>query len=208
MQVLAQVALQRLIQAGVKHLKSNVDILDEIFEMYTCDELASDYGQTYIDGIKTWFTETKIPVVQAWSLNPERIPAVSIHLATENEDEGKASMGDFFGEDEDGEVGVNAFTVVLDVGIHASKHSDQVLWMYYIVSYILFKNKLLAEHLGLRLQTFSASDHGRRTPVLPDNVWSRWLKFKCTVQNTWQADPFLCIEDLRVNIVGIESAND
>lgn len=207
MQVLTQVALQRLIQAGIKKLKENVDILDDIFTGYTCPEMDSDYGQTYIDDIKTWFSETKIPVVQAWSFDPTRIPVVSIHLASESEDESKAAFGDHFGMGEDGEVGIGVFTVMLDIGIHTSKNGDEVLWLYYIISYILFKNKMVAEALGLRLHTFSASDHQKNASVMADNIWNRWIKFRCTVTNTWDGEPFLCVEDLEVSLE-LVSSND
>ena len=207
MQVLTQVALQRLIQAGIKKLKENVDILDDIFIGYTCPEMDSDYGQTYIDDIKTWFTETKIPVVQAWSFDPTRIPVISIHLASENEDESKAAFGDYFGPGDEEEIGIGVFTVMLDIGIHTSKNGDEVLWLYYIVSYILFKNKMIAEALGLRLHTFSASDHQKNSAVMADNIWNRWIKFRCTVTNTWSGEPFLCIEDLEVSLE-IVSSND
>lgn len=204
MQVLTQVVLQRLIQAGIKKIKEDVSILDEIFTGYLCPELEADYGQSYVDEIKTWFTDTKIPVVQAWSFDAQRIPIISVHLATENEDESKAAFDDYAGDfGDDGEEGANAFTVMLDIGIHTSKNGDEVLWLYYITSYILFKNKRLAESLGLRLQTFSATDYAKNSSVMADNIWSRYIKFRCTVQNSWTADAFLCIEDLEVSIESV-----
>lgn len=200
MHVLTQVTLQRLIQVGLKKLKEDVSLLDEIFRGYKFPEMEADYGESYVEGIKTWFANTKIPVVQAWSFNPERIPLISIHLSTEQEDESKAAFGDYFGPGTESEIGVGVFTVMLDIGIHTSKNGDEVLWLYYIVSYILFKNKMLADHLGLRLQTFSASDYTKNNALMADNIWTRWIKFRCTVENMWDGDPFLCIDDLEVSV--------
>jgi hypothetical protein len=137
----------------------------------------------------TWFTTTKIPVMQAWSFDLAKVPGVSIHLADESEDESKASVNDYFGQEYDefgeevGEVKVNVNSVSLDIGIHADKSKDHVLWIYYIINYIFIKEKLLARKLGLQLITFRASEYNRESKYMADNVWSRWIRFRCTVQN-------------------------
>jgi len=213
-QVLAQPALQRVIQVGLRYLKDNIDCLDDIFQYYTCPDMNDDYGQQYIDKIKIWFAETKIPVTQAWSLNPQKIPQISIHLAAEQEDEGKAALGDFFGigtgDDVTTTTGVGVFTVQMDVGIHGSRNGDEVLWMYYIITDVLFKQKRLAESLGLQLHSFSASDYNKRSELMVDNVWVRWLRFRCTVENFFKQDDLLDITDIEVapEVDGAESPGD
>ena len=109
--VMPQVALQRLLQEGIKIVKDNPDILDCIFQYYTCDAMNSDYGQSYIDEIKTWFVKTKIPVVQAWSFDPQQVPQITVKLATEQEDETKSAIGDFWDYGEEGNIGVAPFVV-------------------------------------------------------------------------------------------------
>lgn len=187
--VLPEVALQRMIQIGFRNLRSNRDAFDKIFQQYTCDELKTSYGQQHIDKMWNWFTTTKIPVMQAWSFDLQKVPGITIHLADESEDESKAAVNDFFGMgyDEDGqpdtEIKVNVNSVSLDIGIHADRSKDHVLWMYYIVNYIFFKEKLVGERLGLQLFTFRASDYNKESKYMADNVWSRWVRFRCTVQN-------------------------
>lgn len=213
-QVLAQPALQRVLQVGIRGLKDDPDVLDRIFEYYLCDSMVDDYGQGYIDNIKSWFLGTKIPVVQAWSSNPQKVPQISIHLATEQEDESKASMGDYMGleigDSVDQTTGVSVFTVMLDVGIHGSRNGDEVIWMYHIISYILFKYKRLAESLGLRLHTWSATDYDKNPSKMADNVWTRWLRFRCTVQNYWGAEDLLDIGEIKLDIDadGYEESGD
>ena len=187
--ILTQVALQRVIQVGLAGLKTDRAAFDDIFAMYNHSNMVNDYGPAYIDTIWAWFTETRIPVVQAWALNKTRIPGISIHLNTESEDESKAAIGDFYGIDveEDQAIGTGVFTVNLDIGIHADKTGDEVLWLYYIVSYVLFNQKRLAEDMGLMLHTFSGSDYGKRMDWMPENIWSRWIKYRATVQNMWSA---------------------
>jgi hypothetical protein len=150
------------------------------------------YGQAYINKIRAWFDQTKLPVVQAWAFNPQRIPCISLHLAQEQEDESKAAINDFLEQDEEEEqdTGTAVFSVMVDVGIHCSKQGDQVLWLYYIVSYILFKQKLFAESLGLKLHTFSASDYNKDMRYAADQIWNRWIRFRCVTENFWKAVPY------------------
>jgi hypothetical protein len=141
-------------------------------------------------------------VVQAWAFNKTRIPGISVHLAQEMEDENKAAIGDFLGVDyeEESEMGVGVFTVNLDIGIHADKTGDEVLWLYYLVNYSLFTQKRLAEDLGIKLHTFNGSDYNRENSKLPDNIWSRWIRFKCTVENHWASIPFNDIDDVETDV--------
>jgi hypothetical protein len=200
MWTMPEVAVQRLLQLGMSELKANTDPLYDIFAFYTSDELNNDFGEAYIDKIEAWFRETKIPVIMGWALNAQRIPCVSVTLASEQEDEAKASLNDYMGMGNDYDVGGSVFTVQVDIGIHVDKSSDYVIWMYYIVSYILFKNKLLAEKLGLRLHTWSASDYNRENMFSPENIWSRWLRYKCTVQNMWKTEELTTPDEVEVDL--------
>lgn len=200
MYVLPQLAVQRLIQAGIKRIKEDPRIIEEIFASYLCDEFIVDYGQSKIDEIKTWFLKTHIPVVQSWGIDPTKVPMISVHLASESEDESKAAFDDHFGMGEEGDIGINNFSTMLDINLLTSKNGEQVLWLYYITSYILFKNKRLAEKMGMRLQTFNATDYTRDLAKMSDQVWVRSIRFRCTTSNFWSADPFITIDDLKVRL--------
>jgi len=195
-----EVALQRVIQHGIKNLRANRDAFDDIFAIYTCPEMEASYGQTYIDKIFNWFASTKVPVLQAWSLNPDRVPSISLHLAQEAEDESKAAIGDFWGPDEEWDTNVGAFNVSVDIGIHADKSADHVLWLYYIISYILFREKPLAIKFGLELHTFSASDYNKESKYLAENVYSRWIRYRCTVLNGIPFGDFTEIDSVDVDV--------
>lgn len=181
--ILSEVALQRLIQIGIKNLRDNPSAFRDIFAQYKSPAMAASYGDAYIDKIVDWFNTTKLPIVQSWSFDPQRVPAISIHLADESEDESKAGISDFFGDDEHGEILTGPATVSLDIGIHADKTKDVVLWMYYIVVYILYKEKMTGRSLGLQLYTYRANEYNKESKYMADNVWSRWVRFKCTVQH-------------------------
>lgn len=198
--VMPEIVVQRVLQKGIKELRENPDAFNSIFAQFLCEEMEFDYGQSYIDQIRTWFFETKIPVLQAWSLNTTRIPCYSIHLANEAEDEGKAAIGDHYGDSTDNTIATGVFTVYVDIGIHGDKSGDTVLWLYYIMSYILFKQKRVAERLGMQLHTFQASDYNRENKYLAENIWSRWVRFRCTTQNWLDDEDFREVDELEVEL--------
>lgn len=189
-----EVSLQRMIQVGLKNLRGNRAAFDCIFAVYLSDEMKASYGQGHIDKIYNWFMGTKTPVLQAWTFDPTRVPAYSIHLSDESEDESKAAFGDYWGMGEDNDIQTGVSTVSLDIGIHADKSKDHVLWMYYILTYIFYKEKILGRKLGLQLFTFRASDYNKESKYMADNVWSRWIRFRCTVQNYLDGDEYIIPE--------------
>lgn len=208
--VMPEIVLQKVIDYGIKRLRSNKSEFYDLFSQFVQDELANDYGDKYLDEVWKWFSTTKIPVVKAWQFNSQQIPSISVHLANETEDETKASMNDFFGDMEDGsEMGTGVFTVMTDIGIHANKAGDHVLWLYYIVAYVLFKHKKMAEKFGLRLHTFSASDYNKENGKMTENIWTRWIRFKCTTENFWTSEsPRVPIVDVNTDpAVGLEPAS-
>jgi hypothetical protein len=181
--MLSEVALQRMIQIGLRNLRSSEENFKDIFAQYACPEMAASYGDNYIQKIWDWFSGTKIPVLQAWSFDTSKVPGISIHLADESEDESKASMNDYFGMGENSDVKTGVVTVSIDIGIHADKSKDHVLWIYYILLYILYREKPLGRKLGLQLYTYRANDYNKESKYMADNVWSRWVRFRCTVQH-------------------------
>jgi hypothetical protein len=205
-----EIVIEKVLQYGIKTLRSDKTAFYDLFAQFTQDELNDDYGPKYLDDIWDWFKTTKIPVVKAWSLNTQQIPCISVHLANETEDESKASMGDYAGAfDGVSETGTGVFTVMVDIGIHANKAGDHVLWMYYITSYILFKHKMMAERLGLRLHTFSASDYNKDNAKMTENIWTRWIRYRCTTENFWSGDAFAQVDDINLDpAVNLEAASD
>jgi hypothetical protein len=208
--VLPEIVIQKVLSHGLKQLRSNKQEFYDLFCQFTQDELNDDYGSDYLDELWKWFSTTKIPVVKAWALNAQQIPCISVHLANETEDEAKAAIGDYAGVfDDQGETGTGVFTAMVDIGIHANKAGDHVLWIYYMVAYILFKHKLMAHRLGLKLHTFSASDYNKDNNKMTENIWTRWVRFRCTTQNFWAADKFTNIEDINFDpAVNLEPASD
>jgi len=200
--VMPEVAVQRLVQYGIYQLRQDKAAFDEIFSYQRSHPLLTEsYGENYVDKIWTWFTTERIRVVQAWILSPQTVPCFSIHLSNENEDESKAAISDYYGDGEDAEVGIASMNVLVDIGIHGSKSADQVLSKYYILSYVLFKYKPITRSLGIEIQTYSASDWQKDASKMPENIWTRWLRMRCTVFNTWDADAFTEATDMDIEVL-------
>lgn len=209
--ILPEIVLQRVLQQGIKDLRANPNAFKEIFDQMLDPEMVDNYGQTAIDGIRSWFMATKFPVVQAFAFDPTKLPSVSIHLGVENEDESKAAMNDLAGLGDEGEILVGVDQVVLDIGVHADRAKDDVLWLYYIIKYILYKQKHLARKLGLQLHTFSVSEYNKQGQYQTENVWTRWVRFRCTVQNYLdgeQYSPDVTDTEVDVNVQPIHSVGD
>lgn len=203
--IMPEVVVRKVLDFGIKELRKDRVAFDDLFAEFTKHELNPDFGPQYVGQIWEWFTTTKIPVIQAWSFNAQQIPCISIHLANETEDESKAAMDDLAGVGANNEIGTGVFTVMVDVGIHTNRGGDHVLWLYYICAYILFKHKLMAERLGLRLHTFSATDYSKDAEKAANNVWTRWVRFRCTTQNFWAADPLGVVEHVNTDTTAHDS---
>jgi hypothetical protein len=54
--------------------------------------------------------------------------------------------------------------------------------------------------LGLQLTTFSASDYNKDSQYMAENIWSRWVRFKCTVQNYLEEDDYSEITEVDAGI--------
>lgn len=198
---LPEVAIRRVIDDSFKKLRANKPAFLDIFAEFSQDQLKDEYGDAYTEQIWQWFTTTKIPVIQSWSFNAQKIPCISVHLANEQEDESKIAFDDFGGNfDGNAETGTAAFSVMLDIGIHANKGGDHVLWLYYILAYTLFKYKPSLVRLGLEMGTFSASDYSKDAEKQGNNVWTRWVRYRCITQNDWAADDLQSVDDLDVKV--------
>lgn len=196
-----EIAVSKLINYGLQQLRADEESFRDLFCYLSHDPfMVEAYGPAYVDRLWEWFNTEKIRVVQGWSLNMQSIPCYSITLSSEVEDESVAAIGDYYGDGECSELLVYPKVVNLDIGCHASKSADQVLWLYYILSYLLFKNKRYAESMGLELQTATASDWARENGKIPENIYTRWVRMRVKSWDTLIGDRFSGPYDLEINI--------
>lgn len=88
------VEIQAILRFGFDYIVAHPEVIDDIFANFKEGHLWKLYGDKEIQKIKQWVTENEIPVVLSWSLNPQRIPCVSVHIASSAEDTSNAFLGD------------------------------------------------------------------------------------------------------------------
>lgn len=193
-----ELVFQALIRHFLRKIKKDRSVVDRIFGRLNVGMLSQYYGNRYIDSIWNWLSNTDIYVVKSWSLDAQKIPSVSIHISSEYEDESKGAIGDYFGQGENYSVGVNVFSVNVTIGIHADRSSDQVMWLYYLISYILFKYKRAFEYHGIHMHTFGVSENNKEAVKMPENIWSKWISLRCTVANFFNMENYVDIEEVNI----------
>lgn len=77
------------------------------------------------------------------------------------------------------------FLTHVDIGFHATTDHQTVLWLYYTVSWILFRFKLDMERRGIQLQTYAGSEFNKDSKFLAENVYSRWMRYSAQVSVEW-----------------------
>lgn len=188
MQIIPEIAAQNIIQVGINRLKDKREYFDEIF-CYLVDNpfMNIRYGKAWVDKQWNWFTQTKIRVLQSYSLSNQTVPSYSIKISSESEDVSKAAINDGYGFDDNGnELGIAAFSCAISIGIHADKSADQVIVMKRILNYILFKEKSLAQDFGIEIQTVSTSPHQKDDFKFPENIYSMYTTLSVIFFNTWR----------------------
>lgn len=85
-------------------------------------------------------------------------------------------------------VAVVHFRETFEIRVNAQTNSDQAIWLYYIVAYILMRNKNKFEEVGLENQTFSTSEFTRDVGKSPNSIWGRTLRFSFLVEHDWREE--------------------
>jgi hypothetical protein len=80
------------------------------------------------------------------------------------------------------------FRETFEIRVNAQTNSDQAIWLYYIVAYILMRNKHKFEEVGLESQTFSTSEFTRDVGKAPNSIWGRTLRFSFLVKHDWREE--------------------
>ena len=286
------VELHSFLEDGFIFIRNNPTVIDEIFSHFRSAHLERLYGQREIEKIKKWVTTNDIYVVMSWSLNPQKLPSVSVHMAHSEEAVQWAGMDDYagmlLGSDGDIEVVVDSFvpaaydttngiiTVtdstdisrlkpghivvdgsdeewliespigdnyfavnttlgsdvdiskllvksgqgtitkrklgqaqfreLIDIGLHGHADQHTVMWLYYIVSWLLFRFKTILEKRCFDVHTFSASDFDRDSKYLGEHVYSRWLRLSGKTSISWREPPYTNIT--RIDTATLDSNGD
>jgi hypothetical protein len=98
--IIPELVLESVIRDGIQNCKDNPDaVINDVFGNLTRAFSEKKYGVSELQKIKTLIQTKQIPVVYAWHMvEASAKPAcISIQLLSEQEDERRASFGDFLG---------------------------------------------------------------------------------------------------------------
>jgi hypothetical protein len=100
---MTELVLETILRDGLGQIKTNPNILDDIFGRLKEAHFLNQYGQNKIDEIKTFFTNgvKQLRIVHSWSQVPTHVPCYSIQLINADEEEGIQNLGNDYPEVED-----------------------------------------------------------------------------------------------------------
>jgi hypothetical protein len=176
---------EEILSDGFDWFKSDPDAPSLVFGNLKKGRLAARYGQAKIDEISDFIKTKKIRIIQAFPLDGEMSPSISINLTSSNEMLANAGLDDY-AEDSDvlgsedsilsrTEVGYTSITDNVLIGIHAIGSPDTVKYLYMLVLYLLNACRSDFDAEGLKSLTCSATDMSRLNEYLPANMFSRFI---------------------------------
>ena len=181
--------LETVIKEGLASFRNDSENAPNlIFGHLAASYLQTDYGQKKIDEISKFIRETKIPVVQHFSLVDVSVPCFSIQLLDGKEDESYAGLGDFnqrlttLNSDETAVIDIQellyaSISDTIQIGIHTAITPDLTKYLYYFLVNLFITKKQVFINRGLQLTSWSATDISRLNEWLPNNIYSRFVNF-------------------------------
>ena len=182
--------VERLIETGIEWFRNNPKAPNEVFGHLKDAFLNDKYGQIKIDEIAEYVKRTEIDVKQAFPIEDEESPSISINLQSSAEISNLTGLDDYAGSmnalGSDGTVmgtTQQGYTPIRDevlIGIHATSSPDKTKYLYYLVTYIInaFRDQLEerpGKVNGLFNITWRATDISRLNEYLPAHMFSRFV---------------------------------
>lgn len=182
--------VERFLEIGFEWFRTDPRAPNLVFAHLTDKVLADKYGQAKIDEITEYIKNTEIDIKQAFPMEDEESPSISINLQSSTEADAYVGLDDHANQivalGSDGSILGRAnqgYTPVRDeilIGIHATASPDKTKYLYYLIVYIInaFKDRL--ENREDRLNSlfnisWRATDISRMNQYLPSHVFSRFV---------------------------------
>ncbi len=100
------------------------------------------------------------------------------------------------------------FQDMVDIGIHGHTNQNTVLWMYYIISWLLFRFKSTLEARGIQLQTFSGTEFNKDMKFLGEHIYSRWMRFVAQTEVEWTETPYVNVDTVDLTDFKADESGD
>lgn len=92
---LPELIVESVIRDGLANLKNNPQIIDDVFSSLLAKYNKRKYGSQEIENIKSLINKKQVNVVFAYHEVDSNVPCFSIMVGSDDEDKGRASLGDF-----------------------------------------------------------------------------------------------------------------
>lgn len=189
--------LKSLISSGIKIIRSNPDIIDNVFSLL---------GPAETSQFKRYMTKQDIKVTLGFPRNdPAVLPCICILLGTE--DENVEAIGDFEESifDEEDEIATDIFGTMMRPNYRIECWSDNmevVLLLYGLTKFILLsqRDKLMKE-TGLMLPRLGGGDLEPLVEYFPAFVYRRGISLSGQLENTF-------IGGSALSIIGVDVGTD
>lgn len=90
------------------------------------------------------------------------------------------------------------------IGVH-SENALLTKFLYYILRYILYRKKDKFQCFNLLLSKYNGSDFSLKEPLLPENVYSRYITAQFITYNFWRNDELNIIDAIQPAMGGLGS---
>lgn len=188
------IVLRAAIMDGIRQLRENTWELDYVFAFLPNDELtAQTYGLKSLERAKNWFLNTQIQVTMDTRLDQSKLPAVSITMLDDAEDQ--ATHGDIhydtqepLSSDPTQKVHLESvfFRETYRIGCYAQGEPETCLNLYAIIKYILLRYKQdLLEARGFERTQIQGSQFGHIEDIGRENLYGRQLNVTGYVKAYW-----------------------
>jgi hypothetical protein len=209
------IILKSAVELGLKELKANPDLIDDVLASLPQDDITSDrYGSKTITQCKKWFADTEVEVLLGLKFRYMERPAiVAIELGDESENE--ATLGDKNYEpleDHPRKPGIKRCVESLHadasytVAVFAHGEPELMLFLQSLILFQLLRRKEdLLDRRGYSVSKFSMGTAALIEPNTKEMIYLRAIKLHGKVRHGWPKKEGGIIESVAVAAT-IESA--
>lgn len=99
--VLPELIVESVIRDGLLNVKTNTQIIPDLFKQLTKHYNSSKYGTNELTKIQALVNTKEIPVVYSYTDVDAKAPCISIMIGSDDEDRKRDHLGDFYGQQTD-----------------------------------------------------------------------------------------------------------
>lgn len=172
------ITIKQTIQAGVDAITANVALLDDIWRKLAADDITR---------LKAYWTEHPPTVLTGFARREGPFPCFAITLASDVNDTTLLDDGQFYDEDEEGDIGREVTRSDFRIFVYA-ENPDVCAAYYRALRRILMVGKRRLESYGLLNPGLSGAELAPDASYTPDNLFVRQVTLSVIIEESWSMD--------------------